>query len=224
MSLCTVRSFSSTRAAPSVLDYFRFFKKTDKQSSTPAIKPVSNEKAVEIQDTVANDAPKVTILGIKNPRYTDPEIIKQNLNGFVVSKWIPKSNLLLNNDNYKLIINDKLNEIFQKNNIQTTIQIPINDKLNIFKSIQKTFSINIPDYQIANLSNYQLINDYLIKILNPNLANSNITEFTPNAIDLPIDSFKGTNVHIGKHVFEAQKRKTYKKLLKKAASMEKNAV
>lgn len=214
------RALHTTRAARSVLDYFRFFKKKQPQNSTPASPSLSTEEVVAKQDSLAKDAPTVTILGRKNPRYTDKAIINENLNGFVVSKWIPKNKLELTSENYTEQITSTLKPLFKDLNSE----IPITEKLPLFKSIQKTFSISIPDYQIAHLSNFNAINAYLISKLNPALQYSNVSEFTPNAIDLPVESFKGTNVHIGKHVFEAQKRKAYKKLLKKAASIEKNAV
>lgn len=228
------RYFSISRSNNSVLDYFKFFKKKNNNDNEKQLQPKdTNEVIKEVQENQDNIPinEKIEILGRKNPRYTDKEIIKENLNGFQIHRWIPKSNSTIekinsNIENYQIEILNKLNEIFDN------LKIPkdnsnIDDlfiRFNIFKTIQKTFLLSIPDSNFTHLKNFNDFNNYLITNLNPKIKFSNKSEFQPDAVDLDSSLFNGTNVSIGKWTFQNEKQKAYKNLLKKASKLEKQSV
>lgn len=227
------RHFSISRSNNSVLDYFKFFKKKNNNDEQQELKPKdTNEVIKEVQENQDNIPinEKIEILGRKNPRYTDKEIINENLNGFQIHRWIPKSNSTIekinsNLENYQIEISNKLNEIFD--NLKISKNSNIDDlfiRFNIFKKIQKTFILSIPDSNFTHLKNFNDFNNYLINNLNPKIKLSNKSEFQPDAIDLDNSLFNGTNVSIGKWTFENEKQKAYKYLLKKASKLEKQSV
>lgn len=219
-----VRSFSSTRVSNSVLDYFKFFKKKSANEQGPVVKETKEviEEVKEKQDEIANKA-NIEILGVKNPRYTDPKIIEQNLKGFKIHKWIPKSNELsksLTPENYKVEINKALSEIFAEGLDPSNLYT----RFKVFKQVQQKFIIEIPDSQFALLGDQQSYERYLLEHLNPGLKLSNKTVFTPDAVDFAPGQFEGTNVFVTKHVFNSEKDKKFKKLLKKASKLQKQSL
>lgn len=222
------RCFSISRTNKSVLDYFKFFKK--KNDDAPKSKDTNEViKEVEAKQDELELAEKIEILGRKNPRYTDKELIKENLNGFQIHRWIPKSNSfvnsLYNSDNYASQVSAKLDTIFTDKNLSKTQTIDdLYTRFNIFKTIQKLFIIQIPDSKFTELNSFDSIESYLIKNLDPALKLSKKSEFQPDAVDLNPEDFKGTNVSVGEWTFEKEKQRTYKKLLKKASDLEKLSV
>ncbi|TID24620.1 hypothetical protein CANINC_003019 [Pichia inconspicua] len=219
-----VRSFSSSKVSNSVLDYFKFFKKKATKEQGPTVKETKEviEEVKEKQDEIASKT-NIEILGVKNPRYTDPKIIEKNLKGFKIHRWIPKSNELsmsLTQENYKSEINKALSNIFSEgpdfNNLYT--------RFKIFKQVQQTFIISIPDSQFALLKDQQSYERYLLEHLNPALKLSNKTVFTPDAVDFAPGQFEGTNVFTTKHVFNTEKEKKFKKLLQKASKLQKQSL
>lgn len=219
------RCFSSSKSNNSVLDYFKFFKKKN-TDSTPQPKDTKEviKEVEQNQDEITTNE-KIEILGRKNPRYTDKSIILENLNGFQIHRWIPNSNSFvksLTNENFKTEINSKLNSLFDSNKLSK--ELVIDDlylRFNIFKQIQKIFIISIPDSQFTLLDSFKNIELYLISNLDPALKLSKKSEFQPDAVDLDPSAFEGTNVSIGEWTFEKEKQKAYKKLLNKANTLEK---
>lgn len=219
-----LRSFSTTRVSNSVLDYFKFFKKKSAQEEGPVAKDTKEviEEVEENQDVLASKS-KIEILGIKNPRYTDAATIEKNLNGFKINRWIPKSNELsqsLTQENYQTKINEALTEIFSKEQDLSDLYT----RFKIFKQVQQSFIISIPDSQFTLLKDQQSYEAFLLKHLNPTLKLSNKTEYMPDAVDFAPGQFDGTNVSVTKHVFKTEKEKQYKKLLKKASKLQKQSL
>jgi hypothetical protein len=225
-----VRSFSTTKPSNSVLDYFKFFKKKNSQDANIP-QPKDTEEVIKDvesnQENITKNT-KIEILGRKNPRYTDKEIIKQNLNGFQVHRWIPKSNFFtetLTPENYKSKISEQLTTLFNDSKISIDSSIDnLYIRFDILKKIQKLFTISIPDSKFTYLSDFSNIESYLITNLNPTLKLSNKNEFQPDAIDFNPNEFLGTNVSVSKHVFKSEKERTYKSLLKKASALEKKTL
>lgn len=219
-----LRSFSTTRASNSVLDYFKFFNKKTPKQAGPVAKDTKEviEEVKENQDVIANKS-KIEILGVKNPRYTDKEIIEKNLNGFNATNWIPKSNDFsksLTQENFKTEINQKLNEIFSQEQDLSNLYI----RFKIFKQVQNSFIISIPDSKFSLLNDLQSYEEYLLQHLNPALKLSNKTEYKPDAVDFAPGQFEGTNISVSKFVFESEKEKKYKKVLKKASKLQKQSL
>ncbi|KAG0674506.1 hypothetical protein C6P40_002155 [Pichia californica] len=220
------RSFSTTRFNRSVLDYFKFFKKKDQENvpqpkaTTEVMKDLEqHQDDIEIKETIE-------VLGRKNPRYTDKAIIKENLKGFQIHRWIPKSNefvsTLENSENYQSEITKKLDSIFS--NLKLSKDATIDDlfvRFNIFKTIQKVFILQIPDSQFTHLNSFNTFETYLITNLDPIRKLSKKSEFQPDAVDFDTSIYEGTNVSIGEWTFEKEKEKAYKNLLKKASKLEK---
>lgn len=222
------RCFSASRSSYSVLDYFKFFKKKD-QDNTP--QPKDTKEVIKELEAKQDEIPineKIEILGRKNPRYTDKELIKENLNGFQIHRWIPKSNAFtktLTKDNYKAEISSKLGSIFEENKLSKEQSIDdLYVRFSLFKTIQKLFVLPIPDSKFATLNSFAAIESYLITNLDPALKLSKKTEFQPDAVDLDPAAFEGTNVSISEWTFEKEKQKAYKNLLKKASKLEKLSV
>lgn len=229
---CNSRCFSTTAKSNSVLDYFKFFKKNPAAKTAPVKDTDQVIKDVEQNQENITEIEKITILGTKNPRYTDAKIIEKNLNGFKVNTWIQKPNQNsfvknLNTENFENEISVKLSEIFQNLNIDKQSKLDnLYLRFAIFKTVQSQMSIEIPDYQLSKFVSFDYILNYLQSktILNPQIKNSEKSEFKPDAVDFNLDEFNGTNVSIGKWTFENEKRRNYKKLLRKANILEKNSV
>lgn len=222
------RHFSVSRSSYSVLDYFKFFKKKN-QDNTP--QPRDTKEVIKEVEEKQDEIPieeKIEILGRKNPRYTDKALIKENLKGFQIHRWIPRSNAFtstLTADNYRSEIGSKLEAIFEEHKLSK--EQPIDDlyvRFNVFKTIQKLFILPIPDSKFAVLNSFAAIESYLVAQLDPVLKHSKKTEFQPDAVDLDPAAFEGTNVSISEWTFESQKEKTYKKLMRKANKLEKLSV
>lgn len=224
-----VRGFSSSKQAQSVLDYFKFFK--PKSSTTTSTTPTKDTNQV-IQEVESNQesigkTSTIKILGRKNPRYTDPQIIEQNLNGFQATPWLSKNSTTtpLTVDNYQSQISSTLSSLFSslKCNPSTSID-NLYLRFKLLKNIQQSFNISIPDSQFTSLATFDQIQAYLITNLNPLLKNSNKTEFQPDALDFDESKFKGTNVSFDKFVFKSEKERKYNNLLKKASQLEKKSL
>ncbi len=232
-TMLAVRPFSTSVARRSVLDYFKFFKKKTPSSATESTTVAERDTKEVIKDVETSQdtlpvADKVEILGRKNPRYTDKAIIAENLNGFAVNRWIPRRTAFtdsLTSDNYATQISAKLTELFRASSIDVAQPIvSLSDKLALFKAIQQTFTIYIPDSKFTLLNTYEDFNVYLVQHMDPQLKLSNKNEFKPDAVDFAPGAFEGTNVYTGKWTFNSQKEKNYKKLLKKASKLEKQSI
>ncbi|GMG39734.1 unnamed protein product [[Candida] boidinii] len=76
--------------------------------------------------------------------------------------------------------------------------------------------------KLTQLNNLLKLKNHLVRELNPSKIELN--EKLPNAIYLNPEEFIGTNISIGDHVFEKQKSKHFKKLIKKANKLESVAI
>lgn len=210
------------------MDYFKFFNKKS-SAQTPQVKDTKEviENLQENQDKIkTND--KIEILGRKNPRYTDKAIIEENLNGFKINRWIPKSNEFskqLTTENYRSEISKELERIFSTLNLSTTAEIDdLFKRFQLLKTVQQSFILSIPDSKFTLLNSFDALQTYLFTNLNPSLKLSKKSEFQPDAVDLNPSDFQGTNVSISEFVFKSDKERAYKSLLKKASKLEKSAL
>ena len=234
------RCFSTSSKKLSIMDYFKFYKKKDSDI-------VPTKKTEQVIDEIENNKvdykkKKITILGKKNPELYDKQVIFKNLNGFTVNRWIPKETyykLKLSNKNpentYIDVIDSIIPELYNKFYLRNSNESPISlesfESINLndlyqrfifIKQVQIKFGIEISDLKLTQLNNLLKLKNHLVRELNPSKIELN--EKLPNAIYLNPEEFIGTNISIGDHIFEKQKSKHFKKLIKKANKLESVAI
>lgn len=211
-TLRQARQFSSTSRSLSVLDYFKFFKKKT-PSNTPQPKQTAQviEEVKNNQDKITSEA-EIEIIGKKNPRYYDEEVIAENLKGFSEKYWIQGQSIKQGD------VSELLASIFNQHKV-TPDDKPIDNlylRFAIFKAVQERFGVFIPDSKFTFLDSYAQFESTLQNLLDPALKTTKKNEFQPDAVDFNLEEYKGTNVHITKHVFKSEKEKKYAELLEKA--------
>jgi len=229
------RGFLTTPVTSSILDYFKFYNKKKPQlpkerATEDVIKDVEQHKEVE-------DIHKVKIIGRRDPRQFNKKLILKNLKGFTASSWIPAESKYAKAldkeiqttkkedvDLYPNVISKLLGDIQSqtlKDGDSTTELNDLTQRFGIVKQVQLVFGIYIPDLQLTTLSNFDMIEKYLLKELNPDKVP--VDELIPDKINWDPAEFEGTNISVGKYVFGGQKSKTLKKLLRKANKLERGS-
>lgn len=230
------RGFASTPVAGSILDYLKFYKKKKpelpkERATEDVIEDVEQHKEIE-------DIHKVKIIGRRDPRQFDKKLILKNLNGFTGDSWIPKKSLYTITIEkeaettkeevgklYPSVVSKLLGDIQSQTLKEGDAHTELNNlaqRFNILKQVQRTFGIYISDLQLTALSNFDLIQKYLLEELNPQKIP--VDEIVPDRINWNPAEFEGTNISIGKYVFESQKSRKLKKLLRKANKLERNSL
>ncbi|ODV85053.1 hypothetical protein CANARDRAFT_199750 [[Candida] arabinofermentans NRRL YB-2248] len=228
--ITSYRSFSSTSSQLSILDYFKFYKKSNPSTELePKPKPTSEIiQELETKSKPIEFKRRIEIIGQRNPRHTDKEIIRKNLNNFKIHSWIPHNSKYSKKNTTETTYEKEIETLL--NSILSNFEIPSHDfKLNnleqrfkLLKNVQISFGLQIPDLKITQLTTPLEIQKYLIDELNPLKPIYN--EHEPNAIRLNNDEFKGSNVSIGEWVFEKQKAQVFRKLIKKSKRLEKESL
>ncbi|GMG40611.1 unnamed protein product [Ambrosiozyma monospora] len=245
------RLISSTSSNNGVLDYFKFFNKSKSQTEELSeVKPQKTEekiKEIEHKEAPIELEQKIEILGKAQSQASliYKQELQKNLNGFKIHSWIPKNSLYSKKlaeleskssssdaqarPAYQQAITELLSEITSKfypdaSPASSIALDELHTRFALLKEIQRKFGIVIPDIKIGSLTTTAQLESYLFARLNPaNIAlASEKDELLPsNAIVLDAAKFEGSNVSVGEWVFEKQKAKSFKKLLKKANELEK---
>ncbi|GME80277.1 unnamed protein product [Ambrosiozyma monospora] len=224
---------------------------TEESSEVKPQKTEEKIKEIEHKEAPIELEQKIEILGKAQSQASliYKEELQKRLNGFKIHSWIPKNSLYSKRlaeleskassadapaeakPIYQQAITNLLSEITTKfypdasKSPETPIALDeLHTRFALLKEVQRKFGIVIPDIKIASLATTAQIESYLFSKLNPaNVAlASGKDELLPsNAIVLDAAEFEGSNVSVGEWVFEKQKAKTFKKLLKKANELEK---
>ncbi|KAG7846887.1 hypothetical protein KL941_002680 [Ogataea angusta] len=226
----SVRQFHNSVVRPSVLDYFKFYKKKDTAPETPVkdTKEVIKEIETKTRDPVTSN--KVVILGKYNSEFSDAKVAQRAMEGFVFSTWLPqKSEFSKRNTGsrlYQEVVSELLTEIF-KTHVPSinALDLKLDDlalRFKLLKDVQIKFGTSIPDIKLSQLDSFDKIERYLLGKLDPKSQLFN--EKVPDAVHLDPKEFEGTNITVGDYVFESQKRKEIKKLHRKAKKAEQKAI
>ncbi|VEU24309.1 DEKNAAC105633 [Brettanomyces naardenensis] len=228
-----VRLFSSTQASSSILDYFKFYRNKEVDVPKPrpteeVIKEVESGKKIDVGS-------EVEIIGRRDPRQSDKSVILKNLKGFTIHSWVPKTTIYSSKqkasspEKYTQTVSELLREIYSANfddaKLEQFSSLELNDlsrRFQILKEVQEKFGVEIPDPRIAGLNTFGKIERYLTEKLDPTRIPED--ELVPDKVYFDPASFEGTNISVGDFVFEKQKSKTLKKLLKKANKLERKAM
>ncbi|QPG76034.1 hypothetical protein FOA43_003420 [Brettanomyces nanus] len=232
-----VRQFSSSLTTRSILDYFKFYKKKDHEN-VPKQRPTEEViKEVESGSKAIDAKNDVEILGRRDPRQFDKEVILEHLKGFSIPTWLPtksgseyaiKLNELTKSNEgvsisklYTRAISEILKQVAGYDSGITELN-DLSQRASILKQVQQKFRLEIPDPQIGKLNSFAKIEQYLTQKLDPSRPEED--ELVPDKVYFDPAVLEGTNISVGSFVFEKQKAKTLKKLLKKAKKMEKRAI
>ncbi|KAG7694929.1 hypothetical protein KL930_001252 [Ogataea haglerorum] len=227
--LVSARQFHNSVVRPSVLDYFRFYRKKDTVPETPTkdTKEVIKEIETKTRDPVTSN--KIVILGKHNSEFSDEKIAQKAMEGFVFTTWLPRKSEFSKRNNgsqpYQEVVSELLTEIFKIHAPSTASDIKLDDlalRFKILKDVQIKFGTSIPDIKLSQLDSFDKIERYLVAKLDPKSQLFN--EKVPDAVHLDPKEFEGTNITVGEYVFESQKRKEVKKLYRKAKKAEQKAI
>ncbi|KAG7767647.1 hypothetical protein KL931_003460 [Ogataea haglerorum] len=227
--LVSARQFHNSVVRPSVLDYFRFYRKKDTVPETPTkdTKEVIKEIETKTRDPVTSN--KIVILGKHNSEFSDEKIAQKAMEGFVFTTWLPRKSEFSKRNNgsqpYQEVVSELLTEIFKIHAPSTASDIKLDDlalRFKILKDVQIKFGTSIPDIKLSQLDSFDKIERYLVAKLDPKSQLFN--EKVPDAVHLDPKDFEGTNITVGEYVFESQKRKEVKKLYRKAKKAEQKAI
>lgn len=214
------RCFSSSVASRSILDYFKFYKK---KSDEPKIKSTEQViKEVEEGGSKVGAPDKVRILGRRHPAAEDKQVLLKNLNGFQISSWIPKNSVyskkIADGKVYTEVVDEMLNYIKEKNAELDLANIA--DRFQVLKVVQQKFGLEIPDRDLSKLSDYETVQKYLVDRLDP--ARTPVDELLPDKVEL--ETLEASNVSTGRFVFEKDKTKELKKMMRNANRLEKKSL
>ncbi|KAG7797064.1 hypothetical protein KL929_002770 [Ogataea haglerorum] len=227
--LVSARQFHNSVVRPSVLDYFRFYRKKDTVPETPTkdTKEVIKEIETKTRDPVTSN--KIVVLGKHNSEFSDEKIAQKAMEGFVFTTWLPRKSEFSKRNNgsqpYQEVVSELLTEIFKIHAPSTASDIKLDDlalRFKILKDVQIKFGTSIPDIKLSQLDSFDKIERYLVAKLDPKSQLFN--EKVPDAVHLDPKEFEGTNITVGEYVFESQKRKEVKKLYRKAKKAEQKAI
>ncbi|KAH3668796.1 hypothetical protein OGAPHI_002551 [Ogataea philodendri] len=224
------RQFHSSASRASILDYFKFYKKKETEPQVPVKDTKQVIKEIETRTQAPVAANTVVMLGKHNSEYSDKKLRQQAMEGFVLSSWIPaKSEFSKKNvqpELYKDQITEILTSVFQRHVPATPASELKLDNLalrfKLLKDVQIKFGLSIPDFKLSQLDSFSTIRDYLYQRLDP--EGFVIDEKVPDAVHFRPGEFDGTNITVGKYVFESQKKKEVKKLYRKARHAERKSI
>ncbi|KAG7927175.1 hypothetical protein KL925_002546 [Ogataea polymorpha] len=226
----SARQFHNSVVRPSVLDYFKFYKKKDAAPETPVkdTKEVIKEIETKTRDPVTSN--EVVILGKHNSEFSDEKVSKKALEGFVFNTWLPEKSEFSNRNTgslpYQEVVSELLTEIFKTHvpSINAS-DLKLDDlalRFKLLKEVQIKFGTSIPDIKLSQLDSFDKIERYLLDKLDPKSQLFN--EKLPDAVYLDPKEFEGTNITVGEYVFESQKRKEIRNLYQKAKNAEQKAI